>query len=384
MQKFLNYFKRIDPIARFILLAGAAIELTADAAGNVLHPVLLLPVFALIVLEAATLLHKNIRRSFPLICVQIGLTIPLMLIKPHDFIMIYFFFLLDDIFNMPGSKTKNSLLWVHFACFLAEEGALYFLIRHSSPKEGLNGLFTILLIYFTVFIIFLLIHYFKSERDRLKALNAGLIDYSFQEREFLINKERAAISQELHDTLGHSLMAILMNIRYLKAMPRQSEDNIKQIREIEDLTQEAVGNLRSCVYNLRELDKNLDLHAEVDRIIRRFEELGIVSILFDYDGNAEDIPGPVKSALYKAIREGITNSIRHGDATKIQISIKNQDGSIKLVLSDNGLGCADIQKSFGLTGILDRAHELNGEAYFFSEKNKGFTIKVVLPGGSMQ
>lgn len=95
-----------------------------------------------------------------------------------------------------------------------------------------------------------------------------------------------------------------------------------------------------------ELDKNINLREEIQRIIQKFDELGLVRIGLDYDSEADKAPGHVKEVIHKAIREGITNSIRHGSASSIQISIHCREDGVELVIEDNGSGCADIHKSF--------------------------------------
>ena len=227
-----------------------------------------------------------------------------------------------------------------------------------------------------------MIHYLRREQDRLKVLNANLIEYSFEEREYLIAKERGNISQELHDSIGHSLMAVLMNVHYLKAIQNKSEDERKkQIDEIEELLKECVSNLRESVYNLKELDETICLKDEIDRVVKKFGELALTSIRLNYDSRVEEAPNYIKAVLFKTIREGITNSIRHGNADSITISIRYMEEQIEMIVKDNGSGCADICKSYGLNGIVDRVKKVNGEVWFTSEKNKGFTIKTLLPGG---
>jgi signal transduction histidine kinase len=53
-----------------------------------------------------------------------------------------------------------------------------------------------------------------------------------------------------------------------------------------------------------------------------------------------------------------------------------------MIIKDNGSGCEDIKKSYGLNGIVDRVKEVGGEVWFISRKGKGFTIKTLLPGGN--
>ena len=83
--------------------------------------------------------------------------------------------------------------------------------------------------------------------------------------------------------------------------------------------------------------------------------------------------------MYKTIQESITNSIKHGKATEINISITREKKGIRLILTDNGVGCNKIIKSNGLIGIENRVTSLNGSVKYFSNDNLGFGIDICIP-----
>ena len=378
MQKILDYIKWFDPVARFCLLVWAAISTYRQ--GTLLFVIVLL----LILLDIGRRWLQIIRR-YPTIFSIISIVLCMLILADNrnDMIQVYYFFLLDEIFEMPHGKLQNSLITFHFAGFITAECYAIYIIEHQNFGQNFYTMFILLGAYAFLLLIFAVIHYYKWDRDKLKVLNTKLIEYSFQEREYLVANERSHISQELHDSMGHSLMAALMNVRYLKAIKDKSpEEKNRQIDELEELLKECVANLRGSVYNLKELDENINLREEVERITNKFNNLGLIKIRMDIDDKTDKAPSPVKNVLYKTIREGITNSIKHGNATSIQIHIHYVSNQIELILKDNGSGCAKIHKSLGLNGIIDRIKKINGEVWFTSVRNKGFTIKVLLPGGN--
>jgi signal transduction histidine kinase len=79
--------------------------------------------------------------------------------------------------------------------------------------------------------------------------------------------------------------------------------------------------------------------------------------------------------------EGITNSLKHGNPSTIDISIEIINDVLQLLITDNGEGCKFINKSNGLNGITERIQKINGEITFISSINKGFTIKALILGG---
>lgn len=385
MQKLLDHMRWFDPFARFGLLAWSAVEIHSSGLQmSLLTVAMFATVLFLIILDIGRLRLKIVRRHPAVFSViSIILCLAILAVKRFDVIQVYYFFLLDDIFKMHAEKTRNWLIFGHFDGFIAVEIYVIFIIEQKSFRQNFFSVFVLLSSYAILLFVFAVIHYYKWDRDQLKTLNSRLIEYSFQERDYLVANERSHISQELHDSLGHSLMATLMNVRYLKAIQGKSPDESrKQIDEIENLLKECVENLRGSVYSLKELDENISLREEVERIIHEFDNLGLVKIRLDYDDKIDESPNPIKSILYKTIREGITNSIQHGNASAVQISIQLTGDQIELILKDNGSGCEDILKSYGLNGIVDRIREVGGEVWFTSAKNKGFFTKALLPGGN--
>lgn len=373
-------------VIRFVLLISTAVWVTVACRETpLLLSFLLLAVFLLILTDFLRLRSRPVRKHqvlyfFLSFCLCIFI---LAVNNRTEYLQIYYFFLLDDIFNMRGGKMPKVLIAAHFAGFMGVECYALYVIKNADSSRDFTDGFVVFASYVLVLLVFAVIHYFKRERERLKVLNANLMEYSFQEREYLLAKERSRISQELHDSLGHSLMAVLMNVRYLKAIEDKSqEERNRQTGEIEELLKECVANLRSSVYSLKELDDSIDLREEIGRIVGKFNELGLVKIRLDYDDKADKAPNHVKAVLHKTIREGVTNSIRHGSPTFIYLSIRCVNDLIELIVRDNGSGCGDIHPSFGLNGIAGRVKETGGEVWFTSAKNKGFTIRALLPGGN--
>lgn len=298
---------------------------------------------------------------------------------------IYYFILLDDLFEIKNHKKRNYFLVLHGFMFIIIISSKELLSKNF--PGNLSSLLYIFLIYGLIIITFLLIHKLRWDRDKLKLLNSDLIEYSFKEREFLISSERTRISQELHDSIGHSLMALSMNVRYIKAIKNKKAID-EELENIDTLVKESIDTLRNTVYNLRKLDENFNFKEEVKSIIKKFNELGILKINFDCDATIENESEHIKYILLTTIKEGITNGLKHGDPSEINISVEsiisNEDiPLIKLLIKNNGQGCKDIVKSNGLTGITKRIEDVHGTVEFKSPKNKGFSIEALIPRGEI-
>jgi|GEM_PF-979911 len=299
---------------------------------------------------------------------------------------IYYFILLDDLFHIKNNARRIKFLILHASIF-----AFIICFRELSLKNLSNSLYDItfvFLIYALTFISFYSIHKLRWDRDKLKLLNTNLIEYSFKEREFLISNERNRISQELHDSIGHSLMALSMNIRYLKAIKDTNKID-KELNDIDNLVKESIATLRNTVYNLRKLDEDFNFQKQVKSIIQKFNELGIVEINFDCDPEIENESEHIKDILLTTIKEGITNGLKHGDPSEINISVEliisDKDRAlIKLLIANNGQGCKNIIKSHGLNGITERIESVHGTVNFKSPKSKGFIIEALIKGNQCE
>jgi signal transduction histidine kinase len=84
-------------------------------------------------------------------------------------------------------------------------------------------------------------------------------------------------------------------------------------------------------------------------------------------------------AVFRLCQEAVTNAIKHGGAKNIHIVIRYNPEYIEVFAINDGAGCREIKKNYGLSGIENRIEELSGQVEFGSDGEKGFTIHAVLP-----
>lgn len=293
-------------------------------------------------------------------------------------LFIFYFMIVDDIFDNYKSYKAMKLILFHFFMCMLSLLIKSCVFENALLKNSMEALFSIAAFYALILLPFIVIHKYKEERDELKILNCKLIDYAFKERDYLLSKERSRISQELHDSLGHLLMALSMNVQYTKAI--DDKDKIKdELMEVDSLVNESIKTLRSTVYSLKKLDEDFNLHEELKRLILKFNSLDMIKIKLAYDYKIENSSGIIKNIILITVKEAITNSLKHGNASVISIDIKLKDNEMLLTIHDNGIGCNTIQKSAGLLGISNRFENINGRASFSSKENNGFSIEASIP-----
>lgn len=306
-------------------------------------------------------------------CILISCCIIMNITPIGNLAVIYYFFLLDDIFDTFIGKKLYIMSCFHFAGFFIASVIQQGLVGKKSIEEIIISI----IMYFMVYVIFILIHFYKKDRNRYKILNEKLVEFYLNERENLIAKERIEITQELHDSLGHILIAALMNIRCLKY---KNNSDTPELNEIEELVHSAIYNIRGCFDKTRKIEENINLEEEIKNLVDYFNKWGLIKVEWRIEENILHINKRLKLDLYRIIRESISNSIRHGEAAKIIIDcIVTRKNEIQLLITDDGIGCEIIEKSIGLNGILNRVKFWDGMVLFISEKNKGFQVKVLIP-----
>ncbi|MCY8144115.1 sensor histidine kinase [Bacillus haynesii] len=214
----------------------------------------------------------------------------------------------------------------------------------------------------------------------LKEVNNTLKQYSKQIQELTISKERTRIAQELHDSLGHYLTALTMNLEFsVKTADKNPIQAQQAINKSHDLSKECMRKLRKAVALLNDDAPQKELMKSINEMFNNFQGKDQIIFDFDMDSAIESADPDIKNCLYKTVQEAITNGIKHGGATNFSIEICKIFEEISVTIIDNGTGCSKISKSNGLKGIENRITALGGEVEFYSENRSGFTIKAEIP-----
>ncbi len=215
--------------------------------------------------------------------------------------------------------------------------------------------------------------------EELKETNLTLKEYSNKIEELTITKERTRIAQELHDSMGHSLVALSMNLEYAENIIDIKPGKAKTtIQNCYSLSKDCLNNLREAVSVLKE-HSTINLRNDIDQIFLNFKTTDKYQFNLDFDENVEKVDGNIKTCIYKTLREAITNGIKHGNATFFNVHIYKSSKDIIFKIENNGSPCKEILPSNGIIGMEERIHLLNGEITFHSEDIDGFTIEGKIP-----
>jgi signal transduction histidine kinase len=188
--------------------------------------------------------------------------------------------------------------------------------------------------------------------------------------------ERARIAREIHDAISQHLFGL----RMIAAGMRRADPGNQQAQAIERISEEALLDMQALLNELR--PASLDgagLASALQEICTAYHDrLGVA-----VDTRLDDVrvPAAVEFALLRITQEACTNAVRHGNASKLTVSMSRQDGHVELAVRDTGTGFdpAAPNAGSGLTNIRDRVAELGGTVAIDSAPGRGAALTVRVP-----
>ena len=220
----------------------------------------------------------------------------------------------------------------------------------------------------------------KQLNEKLKSANMKLQEYALQVEEMTVTRERTKVAQELHDSLGHSLMALSMHLEFAKKICTAKPEKVEEVlTQSEKIAKSSINDLRKAVSLLNSEIEITDLDDSIEKLISNFYLVSNLKITYSKNKSINTLNSHIKTSIYKTIQECVTNSLKHGSATEISIKITSSNENVQVIITDNGIGCNNIVKSNGLKGIETRISSINGTVYYFSHDNLGFGIKLSIP-----
>lgn len=249
-----------------------------------------------------------------------------------------------------------------------------------------NSFYTAMAASFTA-TFFVVAYFLKYKTDRLKMLKAEyneLRDSSAQMSQLLeeqnqsllknqdyeINlatlNERNRISKELHDSIGHLLSRSLLQVGALLTITKE-ELTKEGLAALKESLSDGMDQIRSSIHNM--YDDSIDLYMQIDHLVKNFT---FCSISYDYDITNQP-PLPIKHSFIAITKECLSNVIRHSNATKVTVLLREHPAMYQLIIQDNGtmtdskkkaltkaLANQEFEEGMGLRNIIDRVKGMGG------------------------
>lgn len=219
-------------------------------------------------------------------------------------------------------------------------------------------------------------------QEQLATANAKLQQYTLQVEQLVTLQERNRIARDIHDSLGHSLTAINVQlqsaIKLRQASPERAWEFIVGAKQ---LGSTALQEVRQSISTLRsDLLKGRSLEGVMESLMEGFcQATGVIPVLTI--SLAVPLPAVVVTTLYRIVQESLTNICRHAQATEVQIYIHATTTQVNLSIQDNGKGYQPEpdMAGFGIQGMRERVRELKGQFTISSQPGHGCCIKAEIP-----
>lgn len=217
--------------------------------------------------------------------------------------------------------------------------------------------------------------------SKLDEANERLRESYRQAEELAATQERNRIAREIHDTIGHSLTVVNMQIETARALVSSDVDKAAAFLEkAQAVTKKGLADVRASVASLRSSPLDGRTLAETIEDLLETSRSGGLKTRFDLRGEAESLAPTVEGALYRSAQEALTNVRKHAEASEVavELSYLNPD-QVLLSIADDGKGASEVDGGFGIMGIQERIQLLDGEVAFSTSPGEGFRLTVTIP-----
>ena len=296
----------------------------------------------------------------------------------------HFFYVLILIESSMILSRKRSLI-LGAVVILVSMIKYIILLYYKANLGNISQMLFFALINISILLIVNFAQYYREEKEKKDKLYKELLtthrklkEYSQRIEELATIEERNRIARDLHDTIGHSMTGMIMEIEMIDCMLDENTDEAKKmLSKLKVEARDGLANVREVVETLK---PNSDIGSGFEAIknmVDSFSKKTGLNVQLNFHGEVLNTTPSIDIVLHRTIQEALTNSVRHGKATNVEINLEYKKNSIILNIKDNGVGCGCIEKGFGLKSMEERINSLKGRVKFGC--CNGFKIDVFLP-----
>ncbi len=260
---------------------------------------------------------------------------------------------------------RRGLAWIGLTSLAAAIGTS---VAAGDPGVGLDVGVTVGTISLTIFAL-----------SALGRVNRELQATRLELADLAVAEERSRIARDLHDTLGHSLSVIALKSELARRLlPEDPARADGELADVERVARDALASVRETVSGYRQPSLAIELAGAR-------AALAAAGIAGEVEPAPDGLPRDVDAMLGWAVREGVTNVLRHSDATSARIRVIADGDARAIEVVDDGHGTtAGLEPSsgragVGLAGLRERAARLGGRVEAGPLPGRGFRLLVAVP-----
>jgi signal transduction histidine kinase len=270
--------------------------------------------------------------------------------------------------NIPGPQSASDLVFIPLR-FVVAWVAGYALRERSEQAEAAEMRATL------------------AERDREAAeMRATLAE---REREaaarVAVAEERARIARELHDIVAHAVSVMVLQIGAIRhQLPPTRADDKDALSRVEQAGRTALAEMRRLLGAMRSDGDGVELGPQpgLDRLDSLLEDVrrAGLPVRLHLDGDPLPLPRAIDLSAYRIVQEGLTNALKHAQASHADVTIRYRPDEVELQVVDDGAGAGSTNgHGHGLLGIRERVKIYGGEMVAGVAPMGGFSLSARLP-----
>lgn len=305
--------------------------------------------------------------------------------------MLLFALAIFDAYFVLGSQISSLLAGAYILISILRINQAAVIFNESKPIAG--WLVEILAL------IFLLILARALQRDKehqryteqlladLQISHRELQVYAAQIAELAAVEERNRLARDIHDSLGHYLTGVNIQLERARAFhTRDPQQSLQAIQEAKQAAEEALRDVRRSVAGLRDADMSFSLRQSLTNLLNNLASERL-RVDFQFSGDENGYSRMTLLTLYRTVQEGLTNVQKHANATWVKLEVELSGQQARLCLSDNGSGFDTHQQptaptdgsGYGLQGIRERIGVVRGEMTLTSSPQQGTMLLITVP-----
>ncbi len=220
----------------------------------------------------------------------------------------------------------------------------------------------------------------RQAREQLQKANQQLAEYAAQVEQLATVRERNRLAREVHDTLGHYLTVINVQLEVVTKLIDSNPARAKEAAvKAKQLASEGLNEVRRSVSALRPTPlEDRPLPDALRTLIETSRDAGLM-VTFEQTGSARVVSPEIETVLYRATQESLTNIRKHAHASAANVRLAYDANAVSLRVRDNGLGRKGGEDNVGLNALRERATALNGTVLAENHLEGGFVLEVTLP-----
>jgi signal transduction histidine kinase len=228
-------------------------------------------------------------------------------------------------------------------------------------------------------------------RGRAEQAEAAEMRASLAERErdaaarVAVAEERSRIARELHDIVAHAVSVMVLQVGAVRhKLPPGLEEDRDALGRVERAGRTALAEMRRLLGAMRQDGDGVELGPQpgLDGLDSLLEDVGRAGlpVRLQVDGDRVPLPRAIDLSAYRIVQEGLTNSLKHAQASRAEVTLRYRPDELEIEVLDNGAGAARTDGlGHGLVGVGERVKIYGGEMHAGTAPEGGFVLSARLP-----